>query len=157
MCCTKPMYPVTEHFILKSNVDPAQEDACNLELKGKTLGEVGEEDCKVWLRAETKVKKGRRRRKKGSRGKENYKPSSSRACTTTNNRRMVRWCYSAILVQCCAFFLKQPAKKKALHIYNLDLFWKVCSLKKILSNCRPSAPASSVCEVMSTPTTFTNM
>lgn len=36
------MCPVTEHFILKSNVDPAQEDAHNLELKGKTLdGSVG--------------------------------------------------------------------------------------------------------------------
>lgn len=41
------MCSVTEHFILKSNVDAAQEDAHNLELKGVTLGEVGEEDGKV--------------------------------------------------------------------------------------------------------------
>jgi len=71
------MCPVMEHFILQSNVDPAQGDAHNFELKGKTLGEAGEDDCNVQLRAETKVKKGSRRRKKGSRGKQNQKPSSS--------------------------------------------------------------------------------
>lgn len=36
------MCPVTEHFILKWNVAPAQDNTCNsLEMKGKTQGEVG--------------------------------------------------------------------------------------------------------------------
>lgn len=89
------MCSVTEHFILKSNIDAAQEDAHNLELKGVTLGEVGEEDGKIWLRAETKVKKGSRGRKKGSRGKENYKLSSIRACTTPNTEG---WCECIVML-----------------------------------------------------------
>lgn len=42
MFCVRAMRPVTEHFILKSNAAPAQEYTCNnLEMKGKTQGEVG--------------------------------------------------------------------------------------------------------------------
>lgn len=102
------------------------------------------------------MKKRSRRRKKHSKGKENNKPCSIWACTTTSMDGWVK-CTAKLLrySQCCAFFLKQPTKEKALHTYNL--FWKVCSVKKILSNCSPSAPAALVCEVMSTPTAITNM
>lgn len=68
--CIKGLRPVTEHPILKSCIDPAQDNTCNLELKGKTQSEVGGEDCKVELKAEIKLKKGSRRKKKGSRGKQ---------------------------------------------------------------------------------------
>lgn len=122
-------------------------------MKGKKQGEVGGGDCKVQLRAETKVK-NRSRRKKGGRGKENNKP-----CSTTTN--IGRWgkCTAKLLrySQCWVFSLKQPTEEKALGIYSLDLLWKVCSLKKRLSNCRPSAPAAFVCKVMSTPIAITNM
>lgn len=156
MFCIKAVCPVAEHFIPKSNTDPAQDNTHKLELKGKRLS--GGWGHKVRLRAETKVKKGSRRRKKGSRGKENNKPWSNWACTTTNVEGWGKCtekllCYS----QCCAFFLKQPTKEKALHTYSLDLFWKVCSLKKILSNWSPSAPAALVCKVMPTPIAIINM
>lgn len=98
-------------------------------------------------------KKGSRRRKKGSRGKEN-KLCSNWACTTTNMEGGVKCtakllCYS----QCCAFFLKQPPRRRPFTFTILICFEKCALWRK---PCKIAAPCPSCFSLQSHVHTYCN-